>query len=88
MEELDRIKNDDGERGMNARHVVRMLDKLRTEGSLTDGVKLPNGGNLRIELNCSNIELPAHWPTTSADNRILQVCKGLQERESAKCTVR
>ncbi len=80
MEELDRIKNDDGERGMNARHVVRMLDKLRTEGSLTDGVKLPNGGNLRIELNCSNIELPAHWPTTSADNRILQVCKGLQER--------
>ena len=80
MEELDRLKSDDGERGMNARHVVRMLDKMRSEGSLTNGVPMPGGGNLRIEMNCSNIELPVHWPTTTADNRILQVCKGLQEQ--------
>ena len=80
MEELDRLKNDDGERGMNARLVVRTLDQLRSGGSLTNGVLLPSGGSLRIEMNCSGNKLPDHWPTANADNRILQVCKGLQEQ--------
>ena len=80
MEELDRLKNDDGERGMNARLVVRTLDQLRSGGSLTNGVLLPGGGSLRIEMNCSGIKLPDHWPTANADNRILQVCRGLQEQ--------
>lgn len=31
-------------------------------------------------MNCSDINLPAHWSTSTADNRILQVCKGLQEQ--------
>lgn len=80
LEELDRLKNEEGERGANARQVVRMLDGLRTQGSLTEGVSLSNGGHLRIEMNCTAIDLPAHWSPACADNRILQVCKGLHEK--------
>lgn len=87
MEEMDRLKNEDGERGMNARHVVRMLDNLRSGGSLTNGVPLPNGGRLRIEMNCTSVSLPAHWSTASADNRILQVCKGLHDQDQSAILV-
>jgi len=80
LEELDRLKSEDGERGRNARMVVRTLDSLRIGGSLTEGVDLPQGGTLRIEMNCTHVELPSAWPLTSADNRILQVVKGLHDR--------
>lgn len=48
IEEIDRFKRDSTERGQNARAVSRMLDKLRASGSLSEGVKLENGGKLRI----------------------------------------
>lgn len=80
LEELDRHKGDDGERGANARQVIRLLDQLRLQNSLVDGVELPNGGHLRIEINHSNISLPSHWMPTLPDNRILQVCKGLRDQ--------
>ena len=48
IEEIDRFKRDSTERGQNARAVSRMLDKLRGSGSLSEGVKLENGGKLRI----------------------------------------
>lgn len=48
LEELDTFKEDAGDRGRNARAVNRILDKLRTTGSLRDGVVLENGGTLRV----------------------------------------
>jgi PhoH-like ATPase len=48
IEEVDRFKRETSERGQNARAVSRMLDGLRSQGSLSDGVKLTNGGSLRI----------------------------------------
>lgn len=48
LEELDKFKTESAERGRNAREVVRYLDGLRLEGSLRDGVKLPNGGTLQV----------------------------------------
>ena len=47
IEEIDRFKRESSELGQNARTVSRMLDGLRGQGSLSDGVKLPNGGKLR-----------------------------------------
>src|ERR671926_670288 len=44
IEEIDRFKRESTERGQNARTVSRMLDSFRNEGSLSEGVKLPNGG--------------------------------------------
>ena len=48
IEEIDRFKRESTELGQNARTVSRMLDGFRGEGSLSEGVKLPNGGKLRI----------------------------------------
>ncbi|MEY2408405.1 MAG: PhoH-like ATPase, partial [Verrucomicrobiota bacterium] len=48
LEEIDRFKRESSELGQSARTVSRMLDNLRQQGSLSEGVKLPNGGRLRI----------------------------------------
>ncbi|MFU8779749.1 MAG: PhoH family protein [Kiritimatiellia bacterium] len=48
IEELDKFKTHNDELGRNARHVIRRIDSLRTEGSLRDGVPLPSGGVLQI----------------------------------------
>ena len=78
LEELDRFKKEPSELGANARQTARILDGLRSKGKLTDGVELPGGGVLRIELNHTAVKLPESWNATSADNRILRVCRGLQ----------
>lgn len=80
LEELDRFKKDSSELGANARFAARFIDDLREIGSLTEGVQLPNGGTLRVELNCTNVKLPESWPDHKNDNRILKVCKGLIEK--------
>ena len=47
IEEIDRFKRESSELGQNARAVSRMLDSFRGEGRLSEGVKLPNGGQRR-----------------------------------------
>lgn len=79
LEELDRFKKDNTELGANARHVARLIDGLREKGSLNQGVKLENGGVLRIEMNFHEVKLPDSWVGSVNDNRILKVCKGLLE---------
>ncbi len=80
IEELDGIKKADGEKGRNARQAIRFLEQFRTEGNLTEGVRLPWGGELRIEINHIDVELPAGFNPESPDNRILKVCKGLMQK--------
>ena len=80
LEELDGLKKADGERGANARRAIRFLEKLRGRGDLLQGVPLDNGGFLRVEANCVDVELPESLPEDKADNRILKVCRGI-ERE-------
>lgn len=80
LEELDRFKKDNTELGANARHVARIIDDIREKGNLNEGVELENGGTLRVEMNCTDVELPASWTDSNNDNRILKVCKGLMEK--------
>ena len=61
LEELDGLKNAEGERGANARQAIRYLESLRTAGNLLEGVFLP-GGTLRLEVNCVNVKLPEGFP--------------------------
>ncbi|MBU1008342.1 PhoH family protein [Candidatus Dependentiae bacterium] len=42
LEELDEFKKEQNELGMNARHVIRILDELRVKGDLIKGVTLEN----------------------------------------------
>lgn len=78
LEELDGLKNAEGERGANARQAIRYLESLRTAGNLLEGVPLPGGGTLRLEVNCVDVKLPEGFPDHKNDNRILKVCLGLQ----------
>ncbi len=80
MEELDNLKKSEGERGSNARKTIRILEQLRQKGDLLEGVELKNGGTLRVEKNFVNIELPHDLPEDKMDNRILKVCRGLENQ--------
>lgn len=82
LEELDALKNSDGESGANARQVIRYLESFRVKGNLVEGVSLPNGGTLRVEVNCVNVQLPEGFPDYKNDNRILKVCQALKEKQS------
>lgn len=79
VEELDGLKKAEGEKGANARSVVRQLEAYRQAGDLLTGVQLNKGGLLKIEKNFVNVELPQDLPDDKNDNRILKVCVGLKE---------
>ncbi len=80
LEELDDFKKDKTELGVNARQASRIIDGLRKKGNLKDGVSLPGGGNLRVETNHYDTDMPPIWDKSKADNRILQVCKALKDK--------
>ena len=84
LEELDHLKNADGEKGANARAAIRLLERLRQNGDLTEGVELPSGGRLKIEKNFINEVLPEDLPEERMDNRILKVCQGLSRTEEGQ----
>lgn len=81
IEELDKFKKEATERGNNSRHVSRIIDSLRNQGNLLEGVTLNDqGGTLILEANHTSTPMPLYWDKENADNRILQVCKGLIEK--------
>lgn len=84
LEELDNLKKSEGERGANARTAIRILEKLRQEGDLLQGVPLKKGGLLRIEKNFIDVDLGADFPDKTMDNRILKVCLGLSKKMKAE----
>ena len=80
IEELDRFKKEASERGANSRQISRIIDSYRIKGSLLEGVTINEvGGILRLESNHTNTTMPSYWDRDKADNRILQICKGLHE---------
>lgn len=87
VEELDRLKTAEGEKGANARKAIRRLENLRQTGDLLEGVMLENGGSLRIEKNFIDVQLPPELPDNMTDNRILQVCFGLTKNQDIPVTL-
>ncbi len=78
IEEIDNQKKRQDEIGRNARVVSRELDALRESGSLSEGVDLPKGGRLTIELNHSGMRgFPQGLDLEKFDNRILAVAYNL-----------
>jgi PhoH-like ATPase len=72
IEEVDHFKKDFTETGRNARIIAQMLDKIRTEGSLTDGIKLSNGSILSVfVVEETDIKLPAFINLHKSSNRVL-----------------
>ncbi|GAB2703066.1 PhoH family protein [Paenibacillus thermoaerophilus] len=84
LEEIDSKKRNADELGRNARRVSRLLDSLRETGHLHDGVKLSNGGTLKVELNHKSFsKLQDVFGEMTPDNRILAVALNyhLEEKE-------
>ncbi|MGC8493337.1 MAG: PhoH family protein [Syntrophobacteraceae bacterium] len=78
IEEIDNQKKRQDEIGRNARVVSRELDALRGENRLSEGVDLPGGGRLTIELNHSGrMDFPQGLDPEKYDNRILAVAYNL-----------
>lgn len=84
IEEIDKLKRAEGERGRSARVTARTLDELRSQGSLFKGVELPKGGTLRVEIKGDYKNLPSFLQKDLMDNRILavvlEVSKELEEK--------
>lgn len=73
IEELDHFKTDNSQRGFSAREAIRTLDKLRSQGSLREGVVLEHGGTVQVlpydaEQVCAKL-----FGEDEPDNRILSV---------------
>jgi PhoH-like ATPase len=85
IEELDQIKRRVDDIGRNAREASRKLDGLRLLGHLAEGVKLPNGGSIRIELNGNkSYEFMGGIDLNNVDNRILALAYHLMKNEDEK----
>jgi PhoH-like ATPase len=83
IEEIDRFKRESSELGQNARQVSRMLDGFRGEGSLSEGVKLPTGGKLKVAFQKNgHTNGDSHILNgNSVDNRILALAAGIQKAQ-------
>ncbi|MCL5098060.1 MAG: PhoH family protein [Candidatus Omnitrophica bacterium] len=71
IEEIDRFKRESSDLGQNARNVSRTLDGLRCQGRLSEGVKLSNGGRLRIAFQQPDAPHCAIPGNNTVDNHIL-----------------
>lgn len=89
IEEMDRFKRESSELGQNARQVSRMLDGFRGEGHLSEGVKLPNGGQLKIIFHKNGVEKNGHaiLASDSVDNRILSLAASVQKSQPKNPTI-
>ena len=77
LEELDRLKTFSDERGRNARHAIRFLDRAGKHGTLSEGVKIENGSILRVVL-ADPERMPTDLLHDSADNKIILTAYQMQ----------
>lgn len=72
IEEIDHFKREFNEVGRNARLVSQILDRIRMDGSLTDGIQLENGGLLSVFIvEEKAVRLPAFINLAKSSNRVL-----------------
>ncbi len=79
LEEVDTFKKEASERGRNAREVARMLDTLRANGRLSDGIPLPEGGG-RVRVASAARSVPTTLRESQiADHLILMVALDVRD---------
>ncbi len=95
LTELDRFKNEQSERGANARQVHRMLARYFSEakGNVMEGVETPGGGRLRLKpfdpqagnkRSASLKRFQRIFPDTDrVDNRIIACVLSIHEGDSS-----
>ena len=87
IEELDGLKRAEGMVGYHARQVLKELNALRENGDFVEGVSLPGGGKIRIEMNHMEGVFPEGVDPKKNDNRIIAVAKNLMEEDKIRPTI-
>jgi PhoH-like ATPase len=80
LEQLDEFKKEVTARGRNAREAIRILDSLRSHGSLKEGVKLDNGGTLKVLFLDGFNPGPFPFKIRIEDNEILLTAALLKQK--------
>ena len=89
LDELDNFKKGSTELNRNARWVISQLDELRSQGPVNEGVKLEDGGSLRVDIGQIQ-KLDTLIPPGFAhnvDNRILATALGIKQELPARKVV-
>jgi len=80
IEELDNLKKREGIVGFNARTVAKELQMLMSEGDISEGIQLENGGKLQVELNHMQTDwMPNGIESIKNDSKIIAVVKNLKD---------
>ena len=90
IQEIDKFKREQNERGRNARTVGRFLDRIRRESmtTLSEGVPTEKGGIIRVELGLDALRSYPHQNgEITNDDRILAVALATQRNSIAKPVV-
>ena len=69
LDELDRFKEKQEILGESARYINRYLDKLRSQGSLHDGVTIEGDQTIRVDIG--TYEVPGGLDSATGDNKII-----------------
>jgi tetratricopeptide (TPR) repeat protein len=87
LAELDKLKTSrvDPDLRFRGREISRILFDLSEQGSLTDGVDLPDGGTLRVATLDEGHEMPEGLSSRNADDRILAVAWGTCRESGQDC---
>ncbi len=88
IEEIDKFKREQSERGRNARAIARVLDELRPKGgSLSKPIPMKAGGSLSIALPKKRHELGVGLESGSLDHAILQTAIDIRDKNGGLPTV-
>jgi PhoH-like ATPase len=88
LEEIDGFKRDATERGRNARAVARLLDSYRVrDGSLSKGVRIGEGGTLRVHVPSRRKELSIALNPSSGDHAIMQTAIEVRDANPGRPTI-
>jgi len=90
LEEIDGHKKRQDSVGANARHFIRILDELRSKGSLEKGIRIEKGlGILRVmSYSCLKGALfPPDLDIRHPDHAIIATAKAIQIEDPAKKTI-
>ncbi len=86
IEEVDQFKRETTERGRNAREVARVLDELRSLGSLSQGVPVGEG-SLRVHVPEKRPRFEHGVNQLSSDNAILHTALAIRDLNPEQRTV-
>jgi len=85
LDELDRFKEKQGLLGESARYINRFLDKLRTQGSLHDGVQIENDQTIRVDIETYRV--PESLDSSTGDNKIIACALHHKNSKNSKVIV-